>query len=91
MNFTTPMGGGISGSGQFAGYGGVLAALMRQYGQGMGQPQVQPEVDETELARLLGLIPQPQQPPSAQQLGGMGIGTRTAVASGGPIMGIARR
>jgi hypothetical protein len=83
--FSTPMGGGIVGGSQFGGYGGVLAALMRQY----GQPQVQPDVDETELARLLGLIP--QQPPSAQQLGGMGIGTRTAVASGGPIMGIARR
>jgi hypothetical protein len=86
--FSTPMGGGIVGGGQFGGYGGVLAALMQRFGQGMGQPQMQPDVDEPALARLLGLI---QQPPSAQQLGGMGIGTRTAVASGGPIMGIARR
>jgi hypothetical protein len=86
--FSTPMGGGIAGGGQFGGYGGVLAALMRQY----GQPQAQPDVDETELARLLGLIPQQHQPwPQPQQLGGMGIGTRTAVASGGPIMGIVRR
>jgi hypothetical protein len=85
MNYTTPIGGSISGTGTFGGYGGILAALMQHYGQGMAQPMQQRPVDETELARLLGLIPPgASQPPRPGQPypGGQRI-------SGGPILSMA--
>jgi hypothetical protein len=87
MNYGTPIGGSISGTGTFGGYGGILGALLQHYGQGMGLPQQQqPEVDETELARMLGLIQQqhmPQPPRPGQPYPG---GQRL---SGGPVMQIA--
>jgi hypothetical protein len=56
VNYGTPIGGSISGTGTFGGYGGILAALMQHYGQG-GQAQAAPAVDETALAQMLGLAP----------------------------------
>jgi hypothetical protein len=90
MNYGTPIGGSISGTGTFGGYGGILAALMQHYGQGMGQPQQQPEVDETELARMLGLIPGGQRGASPQPHPGQPYpgGQRMA---GGPVMQIANQ
>jgi hypothetical protein len=91
MNYTSPIGGSVSGTGTFGGYGGILAALMSHYGQGMQQPQQQPEVDETELARMLGLIPggqQRQQMPQPPRPGQPYPGGRP---SGGPVMQVANQ
>ena len=77
MDYGTPIGGGISGTGGFGGYGGILAALMRKYAP-QQQAQQPPQVDETELARLLGLIPQQQpmpQRPGQPYPGGIGLGS----------------
>jgi hypothetical protein len=90
VQYGTPIGGSISGTGTFGGYGGILAALMQHYGQGMQQPmQQQPEVDETAMAELLGLIPRAQR--GASSIAHPGQPYPGGRMSGGPVMQVANQ
>lgn len=64
MEYSTPIGGGLlAQGGGGAGYGGLLNALIKHYGQNMAaqipamaQPQDN-HASDRELAQMLGLIP----------------------------------